>query len=58
MYLTSRSYLDEYSPTYEGLDLEEFLGQYQTCFAEVLASEEEFPEIEIVADDIPEIHLK
>ena len=58
VYLTSRNYLEEYRPEYEGLDLDHFLGQYEECFAEVLASEEEFPEIEIVADSIPEIHLK
>ena len=57
VYLTSRSYLEDYRPEYEGLDLEAFLGQYETCFSEVLASEQEFPEIEIIADDIPEIHL-
>lgn len=58
VYLTSRNYLEEYRPEYEGLDLDAFLAQFETCFAEVLASEEEFPEIEIVADSIPEIHLK
>ncbi len=58
VYLTSRNYLEEYRPEYEGLDLDSFLGQYQECFSEILASEEEFPEIEIVADSIPEIHLK
>ena len=57
VYLTSRGYLEEYRPSYEGLDLEAFLDQYEKCFAEVLASEEEFPEIEIVPDLIPEIHL-
>lgn len=57
VYLTSCDYLQEYRPYCEGLDLEGFLNQYEACFAEVLASEEEFPEIEIVPDLIPEIHL-
>ena len=58
VYLTSRGYLEEYRPEYEGLDLEAFLGQYEACFADILASEEEYPEVEIVPDLIPEIHLK
>lgn len=57
VYVTSRRYLAEYVPRYEGLDLEAFLAQYQECFAEVLADEEEFPNIDIVPDSIPEIHL-
>ena len=58
VYLTSRGYLEEYRPEHEGLDLEGFLSQYEDCFEEVLSSEEEFPEIEIEADLIPEIHLQ
>ena len=57
VYITSRGYLEEYRPQYEGLDLEAFLTQYEKCFAAVLASEEEFPKIEIVPDLIPEVHL-
>ena len=58
VYITSRGYLEEYGSEYEGLNLTEFLGQYEACFAEILASEEEFPEIEIEPDLIPEIHLQ
>ena len=57
VYLSSRSYLDDYCPACHGLDLEAFLAQYERCFEEVLASTEEFPRIEIVPDLIPEIHL-
>ena len=57
VYITSRSYLEGYRPQYQGLDLEAFLAQYKKCFAEVLASEEEFPKLEIVPDLIPEVHL-
>jgi predicted metal-dependent hydrolase len=57
VYLTSRTYLEGYPTQYIGLDLEAFLKQYQICFAEILASEEEFPQIEIDPELIPEIHL-
>jgi len=57
VYLTSRSYLEDYRPAYRGLDLEAFLGRYERCFAPVLASTEEFPRIEIEPELIPEIHL-
>jgi predicted metal-dependent hydrolase len=58
VYESSLAYIDEYRPAYLGLDLEAFLAQYARCFAEVIASGEEFPEIEIVPDLIPEIHLQ
>jgi predicted metal-dependent hydrolase len=58
VYHSSRNYLAEYVPFYEGLNLEEFLAQYERCFVDVLANEEEFPRIEIVPDLIPEIHLQ
>jgi predicted metal-dependent hydrolase len=57
VYLSSRSYLDDFRPACQGLDLAAFLDQYERCFEEVLASTEEFPRIEIVPDLIPEIHL-
>ncbi len=57
VYQTSRGHLDPYAPTYEGLDLEKFLDQYQRCFAEVLAGDEPIPGIEIDPELIPEIHL-
>jgi uncharacterized protein len=57
VYHTSRTYLEEYRPAYQGLDLEAFLTQYEHCFAEALASTDEFPNIEIDPELIPEIHL-
>jgi uncharacterized protein len=57
LYHTSRAYLDVYRPWHMGLDLEQFLGQFERCFADVNASQEEFPTVEIVPDLIPEIHL-
>ena len=57
-YLTSLNYLNEYPAIYMGLDLDAFRKQYAECFAEVLASDEEYPQLEIVPDLIPEIHLQ
>jgi predicted metal-dependent hydrolase len=55
--LGCRKYLDPYRPVHLGLDLNAFLGQMDACFAEVAASSEEFPQIELDAERIPEIHL-
>jgi predicted metal-dependent hydrolase len=52
-----RAYLDPYRPFHQGLDLEQFLGQMDRCFAEVMASAEEFPKIDLDPELIPEIHL-
>ena len=57
VYATSRGYLQEYPQVYLGLDLNEFLAQYEKCFADVLASEEEIPRIEIDPELIPEVRL-
>jgi predicted metal-dependent hydrolase len=57
LYHTTRSYLESYRPAHLGLDLEKFLQEFERCFASVNASDEEFPQIEIEPDLIPEIHL-
>ncbi|MEX2315749.1 MAG: DUF309 domain-containing protein [Pirellulales bacterium] len=57
VYFTSRNYLEAYRPFCQGLDLEQFLPQLDACFAEVAASEEEFPNIEVDPQLIPEIAL-
>jgi predicted metal-dependent hydrolase len=57
VYWTSRNYLEQYRPTCMGLDLEHFLSQFDACFAEVAASQEEFPRIELDPERIPEIAL-
>jgi len=57
VYLSSRVYLDDYRPAYQGLNLDAFLAQFERCFAAVLASQEEFPRIEVEPELIPEIHL-
>ncbi|HUY36194.1 MAG TPA: DUF309 domain-containing protein [Pirellulales bacterium] len=57
LYYGSRGYLEPFRPRHMGLDLDSFLGQMERCFAAVVASQEEYPELQIVADLIPEIHL-
>ncbi len=52
-----RKYLEPYGDSYLGLDILEFMSAMDRCFAEVLRSEEEYPEIEIDPELIPEIHL-
>ena len=57
VYLSSRGYLAAYCPVCVGLDLEKFLAQFDACFAEVAASTEQFPDIEMNPELIPEIAL-
>ncbi|MBI3465483.1 MAG: DUF309 domain-containing protein [Planctomycetes bacterium] len=57
LFYGSRGYLESYRPKYLGLDLDKFFADMEHCFAEVVASQEEFPQIEIDAERIPEIHL-
>ena len=57
MYNSSRNYIAQYSPVCVGLDVEKFLAQFDACFAEVAASTEQFPDIEIDPELIPEIAL-
>jgi predicted metal-dependent hydrolase len=57
VYGSSRAYLNEYRPACVGLDLEKFLAEFDACFAEVAASQEEFPHIEMNPELIPEITL-
>jgi predicted metal-dependent hydrolase len=58
VYGTSRNYLEAYRPACMGLDLERFLPQFDACFAEVAASPEEFPQIDVNPELIPEITLE
>ncbi|MEM9659051.1 MAG: DUF309 domain-containing protein, partial [Planctomycetota bacterium] len=57
VYITIRTYLDDYPPAYLGLDLGSFLDQYANCFAPLLSCGEEIPATEVDPDLIPEIHL-
>lgn len=57
VYVTSRDYLDQYRPTYQGIDLEAFLTQYEQCFATLLESDPLKQGIEVDPELIPEITL-
>jgi len=57
LYHGSRGYLEQYRPRASGVDVDKLLADLEACFAEALASEEEFPDLEIDPDLIPEIHL-
>jgi len=62
VFLTSRNYLQAFQPFYLGLDLDSFLVQYERCFAEILAHEEDSLStagiyLEIDPELIPEIQL-
>lgn len=57
LYHTSRAYLEAYAPSHEGIDLDKLLGEMEVCCREILDSQDEFPEIDIVPELIPEIHL-
>jgi uncharacterized protein len=58
VYRSSRGYLEQYQPTCRGLDVEKFIAEFDACFAEVAASQEEFPQIDINPELIPEITLE
>jgi predicted metal-dependent hydrolase len=57
VYGSSRGYLEAYRPACEGLDVDAFLKQFDACFAVVATSREEYPEIDLDPELIPEIAL-
>jgi predicted metal-dependent hydrolase len=57
LYYGSRSYLEEYRPKHQGVDLDKLLAELERCCCEILASTEDYPSAELVPDLIPEIHL-
>ncbi len=57
LYHSSRKYLSEYLPQHEGLDVQALLANMAVCCEALLASDEQFPELEIDPELIPEIHL-
>lgn len=52
-----RKYLESYRPRHQGLDVDRLLVEMDLCFAEVLASSDEYPQIEIKPELIPELEL-
>ena len=57
LFHSSKGYLDQYRPKHEGIDLDKLLTELEKCCAEILASDEKFPDVKINVDLIPEIHL-
>lgn len=57
LYHSSCTYLSEYQPLYEQLNVEKLIADLTRCCREFLDSEEEFPTAEIEVELIPEIHL-
>lgn len=57
LYHSSRQYLEPFRPRHLGLNLDGLFASMENCFTKVLASTEEFPQIELDAERIPEIHL-
>jgi hypothetical protein len=57
LFNSSRGYLAPYGPKHIGLDLEKFIAEFDRCFADVAATTEEFPTIDLDPELIPEIHL-
>ena len=55
LYHTSTAYLQPYAPHYAGLDVEKLLRELEACCAEILASTEDFPKIEIDPEKIPKV---
>ena len=58
LFHTSSGYLVNFAPRHRGLDVEKLLRELAHCCDEILNSQEEFPQVEIVVDRIPEIHLE
>ena len=57
LYHSCRAYLTDYEPHHLGLNLSQLLAELKTCCQELLDTDELYPEIEIIPDTIPEIHL-
>lgn len=57
LYFSSRKYLEEYLPSHLGIDLEKLLRELENCCRAIFESDEEYPNVEIDPELIPEIHL-
>ena len=58
LFNTSTGYLEPYCPRFAKLNVDKLIGDLKLCCQEILDSTEQFPEIEIDVDKIPEIHLE
>ena len=57
LFHSSSKYLEKYKPLHEGVNVEQLLDQLKDCCSDILSSSDDFPDVEIVVDRIPEIHL-
>jgi predicted metal-dependent hydrolase len=57
LYHSSRKYLEEYRPRHGGVDVTKLLDDLQRCCQELLDAGDEYPEITIDPEKIPEIQL-
>ncbi len=57
LYVSSRAYLQPFRPVHLGLNLDKFFTEYERCFVPVVEATDEFPNLEIDPELIPEIHL-
>ena len=58
LYTSSRTYLEAYLPSYEGIDLQKLLVELQYCFQELLDSKEAYPaDITLRDERIPKIEI-
>jgi predicted metal-dependent hydrolase len=53
-----QGYLAPYRPRHLDLDVEKFLADMQRCFAPLASAAEDFPQLELDPELIPEIHLE
>jgi len=58
LYHSSRNYLSPYQPIHEGLNLEQFIAQFDACLAALIESDEDVPTAKIDPELIPEIELE
>jgi uncharacterized protein len=58
MYASTRRYLQPYVPTHCGIDLDDFLQQFEACFAELCAKHDGYPHgVTLDLERIPTITL-
>ena len=58
LYLTSRKYLESYGDVYWGIDLKQFLADFQHCFQEILDSPDIYGSGVALRDErVPRIHF-
>ena len=57
LHTSVHGYMESYAPLHLGLDIESFLSAFDACLAEVAASTEEYPSIQLNPELLPEIHL-